>query len=605
MSGFFRRAAAAATLALAPLLASAMPLTYDLSFETAGQSMWATGAAAQLDRTVFLGAQWQNQGVDIDLIAGDANTSLPNPARGLYDAALATCRALGASTSACINGQSARVPVPALGSRPRVRSCSRFNFGCQARRLGDVARRTAYDVAFAACRAAFSSSVCRNGQSGRVFVPALGSPPPSTLDLDTRTGVALEGNLSGRAGIELGVQIDSGSVDANVSYQASLEVPDTLGLDKSNPISFNPQSQFAGVNSLNTTFPTIELSVDAVMDLSGAVTAEACLITQGCATGSTPVDISERASIVSFNADGNGGVQLVGRPPSDFGFPDTADGFPFEIDAAGLATVTLHLPQPNASGGLDATGQKLTASGQDDLVDLILDVDNIIATAAGVPGLFGSSFDIGGFGSVGFDIINLGMGPTIDLAQEFELDPTLFVTLLFDEAVQIGTEVVTAFTSAWDLLPDITFLADVTEVTPVFFVQADLNNELLLDFDLQFLIDLLQITYDFGPFEGALGIGNILDQGVDLFRTPALFDALFRLTGFNLQIGETFTIDFLSGSSVPVVATARSAINPVSSLQLSEPESLLLLALAMLACAGRRRRLVGASARVSPRRRLA
>ena len=34
---------------------------------------------------------------------------------------------------------------------------------------------------------------------------------------------------------------------------------------------------------------------------------------------------------------------------------------------------------------------------------------------------------------VGFDIINVEMGPTIDLRQEFELSPTLLVSLLFDQ----------------------------------------------------------------------------------------------------------------------------------------------------------------------------
>ena len=69
-------------------------------------------------------------------------------------------------------------------------------------------------------------------------------------------------------------------------------------------------------------------------------------------------------------------------------------------------------------------------------------------------------------GSFGYDIINVGMGPTIDLGQEFELDPTLWVTLLFDHQVEILGQLVTEFTLPWDLLPSIKFLFDNTWSRP-------------------------------------------------------------------------------------------------------------------------------------------
>lgn len=596
----------AAVLALLACLAlpwtvHATPVTYDLVFETSGQSLWDTGTSFKLEEKKFLGAAWQNQTTAIDLIVGDANTSVPNPLRAAYDLAFAACRALGFSSSVCINGQSARAPVPALGSRPTVRSCSRFAVACKIARAADVVRRAAYDVAFDACRKlGFSSSVCRNGQSGQVPVVALGTAPPSTLDLgDTRTGAAVTGTTDGRVGLELGVVVDSGSVDATLSYAATLELPDTTTLDKSNPISFNPQSALAGTSTFDTTFPTLALSVDAVMELSGSVDAEACLITLGCATGGTPFDIVEKAPVVSFNQDGEGGVLLLGRPPSDFFLPDKADGFPFELDVANLATVTLHLPQPNVAGTVDPTTGALKGNAQDDLVDLILDLDNIVATAAGVPGLFGSSVDIGGFGSAGFDIINVGMGPTVDLKQDFELEPTLWVELMFDQAVMVGGQVVNVLRSAWDLLPDITFLSDVTTVTPTFFLEAELQNRTLLDFDLAFLIDLLQITYDFGPIEGMFGIGNVLDKAVDLFESPDLYSKLFSLQGFNVAIGDSIVVDFVSGTQAPGQLAATKAINPIEVFVVPgvvpEPGTVLLLlaGLALVLCGSRRGRAGG------------
>lgn len=134
---------------------------------------------------------------------------------------------------------------------------------------------------------------------------------------------------------------------------------------------------------------------------------------------------------------------------------------------------------------------------------------------------------------------------------------------IFDKAVMVAGELVTELISAWDSLPDILFLDDVTTVTPTFFVDAELHNRTLLDFDLNFLVDLLQVDFDLLGFERQFGIGNILDAGIDLFQSPDLFDSLFSLQGFDLQIGESFTIDFLSGTTAPQSFAARSAENPI------------------------------------------
>jgi hypothetical protein len=478
--------------------------------------------------------------------------------------------------------------------------------GCKLKRAGDFTKRAAYDTAFATCRLTFSSSVCRNGQSGRVPVPALGSAPDKYLDtnIDTRTGAQITGNVDGRAGLELGIAIDSGSADATVSYQANLEIPDTTVLAPGATLSLNPNSQLAGTNSLTTSFANLELSLDTVLEVSGDVTAEACFIPAGCKSSGTPFDIDVRAPILSFNEDGEGAIEFLGVPPSALNIP-IPDGFPIALDVAGVADVTLHLPRPDASGGLDPATDRLTARGQDDLLDLILDIDNIAATAAGVPGLFEPEIPplaIGALelGSFGFDIINVGVGPTIDLVQEFELSPTLYVNLAFDTEVEVNGVPLTQLESPWDLLPDITFLADRTVVTPTFFLEAELLNQTLLDFDLELFIDLLQLTYDFPllDFTGTVGIGNILGEGIDLFESPALYSQLFDLQGFDAQIGESFEVALGTQSSAPVSSLARRDANTIilaeipAGANVPAPGTLVLM---LLGCAGlyRMRRAIG------------
>lgn len=566
---------AAGALLLSPITAQAVPFTYDLQFETAGQSLWDTGSAAKLNKTAFVGAAWRDKSAELDLIAGNEDTNVPNPLRVAYDLAFDACRGLGFSSSACINGQSARVPVPRLGSRPSVRSCGRFAVGCKIAQGIDIGKRAAYDLAFAACRKlGNSASTCRNGRSGRLPVVALGTAPPQFLNVDTRTGVAVEGTSDGRVGLELGVEVDSGSVDATVSYQATLDIPDAVTLDKTVPISFNPNSALAGTNVLNTEFASVALTADAVLELNGGVTGEACIVPTGCLTGGDTFDIDARAPILSVNEDGEGGILLLGQPPSTFGFPNEANGFPFTIDAgvSGLATATIHLPKPDASGGLDPSTETLKASAQDDLLDLNVDVDaavSLAVTGGITANAFGFETAIGNVGSVGYDIIDVQIGPSIDLRQDFELDPTLFVQFAFDKAVMVAGELVTELISAWDQLPDILFLDDVTTITPTFFVDADLRNDTSLDFDLDFVVDLLQIDFDLLGFDRQFGIGNILAESVDLFRSPDLFSNLFSLQGFDLQVGESFVIDFLSGSSAPVDTATRSAENPVEKVKLA------------------------------------
>lgn len=335
-------------LSIAALLfcsfANAVPVSYQLSFETQDQSIWDTGESTQLSVNKFLGAQWEDQTVAIDLMAGDADSSVINPLRTTYDVAMATCRLVN-SYSTCVNGQTGQVYVPKLGSRPSIRSCGKYDVGCQIARAADYTRRASYDSAMKACTAlGNSASVCRNGQSARLPVPALGAAPAQYLTVDTRTGVAVDGTLDGKVGLELGVAIDSGSVDAEVSYQASLDIPDTSGMSSGATINFNPDSLLAGVNTLQTTFSSVEVNVDAVMQLSGAVSAEACVLVAGCASGVSPININQTAPVFSFNEDGEGGIKLLGQSPSLFGLPAEANGFPYSVDIGGLAEVDFFPP---------------------------------------------------------------------------------------------------------------------------------------------------------------------------------------------------------------------------------------------------------------------
>ena len=134
-------------------------------------------------------------------------------------------------------------------------------------------------------------------------------------------------------------------------------------------------------------------------------------------------------------------------------------------------------------------------------------------------------------------------------------------------------------------------------VTPTFFLDADLLNQTLLDFDLNFLIDLLQITYEFPllDVDGKLGIGNVLDKAVDLFQSPALYSKLFDLQGFNALSGDSFMIALGTDSRLPDTRSTSRVNNTIilpeiSADQVPEAGTLLLLGIGLGGLLGLRRR---------------
>lgn len=88
-------ATATGALLLSPIPVQAVPFTYELEFETSGQSLWDTGTAATLNKKTFLGAAWQDKSASLDLIASDEDVNVPNPLRIAYSAAFGACRGLG------------------------------------------------------------------------------------------------------------------------------------------------------------------------------------------------------------------------------------------------------------------------------------------------------------------------------------------------------------------------------------------------------------------------------------------------------------------------------------------------------------------------------
>lgn len=396
-----------------------------------------------------------------------------------------------------------------------------------------------------------------------------GDEPTKYFSVDTTTGLQVSATTQGKIGFELGVKIDSGSVDALVDYTTQLTLPETGDYAPGEFISLNSSSTLTG-DSLASQFPTLEASLAVVMEVSATFAATGCAVGSCSSASFGTGTLGGTQELVSFNKDGEGGIEYFGGEGILSDIVDAAvasgainlpTGFPavLEIPAPGtgvLATITAHLPEPNTSGGVNAAGTMLTSQGQDDLLDVSFDIDNIISIASiGTGGLFGGGEDLGGGFSVSYDLINVEMGPQLDLVQRFEFTPTLFVDLMFSQPVNVtGYGMVTSlFGIEWDFLPTMAFSGGITTITPTFYLgtlidgmfmenAGELFNQLFLDIDGNIKVDLLTATFGTPFGDKSIGVGNLINESFNLFTTPALFSSRFAMTGFDPVLGASYTI---------------------------------------------------------------
>jgi len=499
-------------------LVLAVPTTYSpgaLTFSTSDQSMWGAGSAFQLDETYFFGGTWnESQSFGgVGNLPGTGGT-ITNPAYTAWTVALAGCQALGFSRSTCIDGA---IGLPGIGDAP---------------------------------------------------AQTIANPVPAVL-------VGLEATLStnGRVGFEFGVTIDSGSLDATVAFDnVTATVPDAIeAAAVGGLVSLNPMADLIG-EDLSSQFPTITLTSGLVFDVFAGVSGQACI--GACVPFNASMDVDPDLPIVSFNVDGEGGIEWFGGDPLidavlNAGGASLPTGLP-ALDvplAGGLFETDLFFPQPNATyDGTDGTA--LFASGQDDLINLTLDVDNVvslIATQGLTQNLYGGSIDLG-FGSASWDFVDIDMGPAIDLRQEFELTPTLMVDLEFSQPVTYLDQVVSFIGGLeWGAIPDLLFSLGDTLVTPTFYLQygaernaVELFNQLLLDVNGLLEIDLLSFAATIGKDLGILGdysltrswsLGSIAPE-FDIGQIP-FFDVTFAMGGFNDLLASSFVVS-IGGDAVSV-----------------------------------------------------
>lgn len=511
------RTVAAATIGLAFVAPSADAAIYDpgpLLFETFGQSMWDTGDAAVISNSAFLGASWNASLGQLGGIIGSANQRVPGTGGSL----------------------TAPNPLHAIWEK---------------------------------CNDSIFKKVCGNEPSRTIRVD---NPIPAQF-VDTRSGATLGGSTNGRVGLDLSYAIDSGSVNAGVSFDTRVQVPEEIVAGEY--FFLNPSSALAEDQSLTTNFPEVSAKIDAVFQASASFSGQACATLFGCQTGSGGLSVDETFEIVSFNDPESSPGQIKILEVAD----PAAFQFGSKIELGGptsnIGNVTIHTPDLNTEGALDADSGSVKASGESQFIDFRADLDGLASLALGLPTLLGTSVDVGPI-SVGYDIVDVEAGPNLKVVQEFELVPTLMVELQFNRMVDIdGVGLVDSYTGTWDSLPGIALSGDAQDVTitPTFYVDALLQNSTSFGVSGVFTLDALagSASASVGGFSidiASFGPLYQFSSETETLSLPPIYDNRFGLGGFNTHTAQALTIGVggaaLAGTLADDYAATLTTGSPVS-----------------------------------------
>ena len=412
-----------------------------------------------------------------------------------------------------------------------------------------------------------------------------------TITVDTRTGLKADIGTSGSVGLSSSLGFNGGTIDATVTYAPSLTLPENIRPGEF--FSLAPAETLSD-GALTGFFPALTGRVSASLAVSIDTSIESCTLGAGCSTSdfnlldipTTNLDIfksntpdlpPDTASL--FGLDGLPFDVTRGTVWADFAVPPgsvilSLPGADRPRLGAGfnLGNLVLDYPGLPTSGGLD--GDRLVASGTfDNLVQINADLDAAAVANGLIPALGAVAYA----GPLTFrgDLLDIDLGPTIDLSQRLSLYPTLMVDLAFDHPVLLeGDGAITTWSGPWDAIPRLA-LHDGHEVnvTPTFWVDALLENQTSLDFDLTLSVDVLKGSISLSLLTSPT-LSLVNDDYVISLGSVDVFNESFPLGGFRSVTAKPFTLSaYISSNAVP------------------EPGTLLLVVAGLLGLgAGRKRR---------------
>jgi hypothetical protein len=507
-----------------------------LNFSTANQSIWGTGDATVLSKSVFLGPQWTNKTVGVGGFTGSLSTVTinTNPAWWAWKACKETIDFLCGGEPG--KGQIQEVIDTRTGARVDLTTSGKFGL-----EFGYTVNSGSVNAA-----AAFSASAAlpaANAKHGEFF----------SLNPDSK----LEGGSISSQSPEVEAHINAiAQLSASVTAQACLILAGCTGKGTHT------------FPSLNMHQPVLSIDPNSIKVLGDLLPPD---------NPGEPRKPLAEVKLANQTLTVQAAVDVTGVPgwkltTSQFTLVDTTPPTPdVTID---LASIEFKLPNIATSGGLDAGSLK--SSGRDDIIKLRLDVD-ALASGLGLPVQGGAGLtliDEGGIKIGGqFDLWDVDIGPDVGVTQDFELEPTLMARLDFSKPVTIAGQsgLQTFWEGEWDLLPEVALL-ETTTFSPTFWLDATLTHIIGIDLGLTGTMDILKFSFsaEAGPVKiletNPISLNSLLGLGNQLFSTAKLpfpiwgADDPFKLGGFAQITGAPFTITVATAPTPGTLALLLAAL---------------------------------------------
>jgi hypothetical protein len=372
------------------------------------------------------------------------------------------------------------LPDSALGQQTLINDATSYTFAGQS--IWDTGGAVQYSTGpqFVGIDSNPGAIVIGSGSGDTISVAGFSVNPYLQFDTDFKLGV------------EFGASIDSGSIDGNLDYGVSLTAPGQIQVGQA--FSLTGSATALGSSSFATQSPTAEAYLDGILEayVGGYARFEYNRpfplsdqdlrwgnkgFTNGN-TSNTPyatiANINERMEILGINRNQSGVIRYLGGTDltdGDLLYDSLGKGSsvslgPIEVTAGSIDVVT---------SGVFSNG-RVVGSGQDTMASAVLDIDHLLL---GSPALgLSLGHDYGDLAwSMGYDVVDFDAGLDIMLEQDFALDGTPLIDLVFSEAVLIGGVAGTQWTGEIDQIPMLTLLTSLVDVDATLLVDAVLTNQ--------------------------------------------------------------------------------------------------------------------------------
>ena len=243
-------------------------------------------------------------------------------------------------------------------------------------------------------------------------------------------GAEIRFGVSGGAGINYAVRVDSGSLNVEFGPRVTFTVPNPEAVhigglfDIVTQVRQPPGVSFGigTVPILRTTGPTAQALIG--MELAARLEAVARVCVVGCLGPNLDVGVNLSQELLAINNFNDGQIRVLGREVGRVGGPS-------QTVNRGALSLNVALPTLNTDsrsvGGFN--GNVLRSSSRSNILSLGVSLDKVVSDLLGLPPLNAKS---GGFG---YNIVTANAGLGIDVSQRFTFNPTTTATLNFTSPV--------------------------------------------------------------------------------------------------------------------------------------------------------------------------